>query len=83
MIHVTTWAKREAITSRPWLVLGKGPSFAHYREIDTSGYYTIGLNHVFGKPSHNLDSLATQFGSREKAIDAIGPATEYAVRNKI
>lgn len=31
---------------RPWLILGKGPSFAHLNEVDTSAYRLLGLNHV-------------------------------------
>ena len=31
---------------RPWLVLGKGPSFADRGRYDLTGFYTFGLNHV-------------------------------------
>jgi hypothetical protein len=31
---------------RPWLVLGKGPSFALAKDMDTSQFNTFGLNHV-------------------------------------
>lgn len=32
--------------SRPWLILGKGPSYSKRNQFDTSGYCTISLNHV-------------------------------------
>lgn len=32
--------------SRPWMVLGKGPSFARRGEVDLSSYHLLGLNHV-------------------------------------
>lgn len=39
------WIKSRDL-SRPWLILGKGPSFSRRHEFDTSGYHTLGLNHV-------------------------------------
>ena len=32
--------------SIPWLVLGKGPTFAQLCDFDTNGYHKFGLNHV-------------------------------------
>jgi len=32
--------------NRPWLILGKGPSFAKRKEQDLSSYHTMSLNHV-------------------------------------
>jgi len=40
------------------------------------------LNHVFGNARHKLGPLVEQFGSREKAIDAIKGAAEGAVKAK-
>lgn len=31
---------------RPWLILGKGPSFSRIVDINTNSYFTFGLNHV-------------------------------------
>lgn len=31
---------------KPWLLLGKGPSFSRVWDLDLSQYYTLGLNHV-------------------------------------
>jgi RHS repeat-associated protein len=41
------------------------------------------LNHVFGKPAHNLGNLLSRFGgSQEKAFSAIQKATESALRSQ-
>lgn len=32
--------------SKPWLVLGKGPSFSRRDEVDLADYHLLGLNHV-------------------------------------
>jgi hypothetical protein len=39
-------AHDEEWRQRPWLVLGKGPSFSLLDAMDTSVYHTFGLNHV-------------------------------------
>jgi hypothetical protein len=31
---------------QPWLILGKGPSFAKRNECDLKRFHTISLNHV-------------------------------------
>lgn len=33
-------------TDKPWLVLGKGPTFSRVWDINWNEYYTLGLNHV-------------------------------------
>lgn len=40
------FAAAPAHGSRPWLILGKGPSFTRLAEFDVSGYLTLSLNHV-------------------------------------
>ena len=41
------WAAEQPPRSRsPWLILGKGPSFAELERLDTSGLLRFGLNHV-------------------------------------
>jgi Glycosyl transferase family 8 len=41
------WFKEAGIDSRkPWLVLGKGPSFAKRNHYDLSLFYTLALNHA-------------------------------------
>jgi hypothetical protein len=38
--------KSDVNKSRPWLILGKGPSFSKRREFDLSPYHTLSLNHA-------------------------------------
>ena len=40
------------------------------------------LEHIFGNAEHNLESLVSEFGSREAAGNAIQQATEAAVRQQ-
>jgi hypothetical protein len=47
MIELLAWARAHpSLLSRPWLILGKGPSFARVREFDLAPYNLISLNHV-------------------------------------
>lgn len=46
MIDLMTWARSLEPDPRPWLVLGKGPTFARRHEFDLSGFRTMALNHV-------------------------------------
>lgn len=39
-------ADHEDLCGRPWLVLGKGPSFRMYNELDTKEFRKLSLNHV-------------------------------------
>jgi hypothetical protein len=63
MIELMEWARSEPLPSRPWLVVGKGPSFARVHEVDLSPYNLIALNHVVRElPVHvahfaDLDAL--------------------------
>jgi hypothetical protein len=46
MRHFLEWMADQAPSDRPWLILGKGPSFARRGEFDLSAYRTLALNHV-------------------------------------
>lgn len=49
--HITpffTWFKKENI-NKPWLVVGKGPSFDKINKVNLDDYSVIGLNHVMFK----------------------------------
>jgi hypothetical protein len=39
-------AARPELKAKPWLMLGKGPSFAKLGQYDTDGYAILSLNHV-------------------------------------
>jgi hypothetical protein len=40
------WLRAGARVDRPWLILGKGPTFAKLASFGPHGYSTLGLNHV-------------------------------------
>lgn len=40
---------QKSLTKRPWLIVGKGPSFADFGVIAPDSYSTFGLNHVVQK----------------------------------
>lgn len=40
------WSRAFDIQRKEWLILGKGPSYEHVRNICLSDYYTCSLNHV-------------------------------------
>jgi hypothetical protein len=46
MIDLRTWAETSGPGERPWLLLGKGPTFALHGQLDLSAYHLFGLNHV-------------------------------------
>ena len=56
---------------RPWLVFGKGPSFAKRTTIDPAAFYTLGLNHAVREQrvlvAHMVDL---------DVVDQCGPALE-------
>ena len=46
MEHFFDWSSRGRIAERPWLILGKGPSFSYRERFDLSSYALLSLNHV-------------------------------------
>jgi hypothetical protein len=46
MLDLTAWMRLHDLAARPWMILGKGPTFACHRQHDLSAYYLLGLNHV-------------------------------------
>jgi len=46
MIELAEWLTKVQFAARPWLLLGKGPTFARRGEFDLDGWNRIGLNHV-------------------------------------
>jgi len=43
---ITEWATRHDVAGHPWLILGKGPSYAKFANARTDGYRLLALNHV-------------------------------------
>ena len=46
MIDLAAWARAANLPDKPWLILGKGPSFGRHVEFDMAQFNTLGLNHV-------------------------------------
>ena len=46
MLDFFHWFEAKIDKRRPWLILGKGPSFSKRAQFDLSGYYTLSLNHA-------------------------------------
>lgn len=46
MIELLEWARKADLAPKPWLVLGKGPSFSRRSEFDLSAFNLLALNHV-------------------------------------
>lgn len=46
MLSVYQWFDEHRQRQRPWLILGKGPSFGLRDQVDLNTYSTIALNHV-------------------------------------
>lgn len=59
MLELTQWWRSMSFSDRPWIVLGKGPTFAAHRE-HVDRYHTLGLNHVVRElrvdVAHAIDS---------------------------
>jgi hypothetical protein len=50
---ITQWAQSFDVNERPWLILGKGPSYQHVGDIRLDDFYTCSLNHVVRE--HRVD----------------------------
>jgi hypothetical protein len=46
LIDLREWASRPDVLSRPWLILGKGPSFSRHVDFNLSRFNLLGLNDV-------------------------------------
>ena len=46
MIELRDWIQKSSFDDRPWLVLGKGPSFSRRAEFPLGEYNRLSLNHV-------------------------------------
>lgn len=43
---ILEWARGQGMADRPWLLLGKGPTYAKLRGVDASRFRLVSLNHV-------------------------------------
>lgn len=46
MIDIFTWTEQSRAKVRPWLILGKGPTFSFREQFDMREYITVALNHA-------------------------------------
>ena len=46
MIPLSEWIAATTFPDKPWLLLGKGPTFARVGDVDLEAYNVISLNHV-------------------------------------
>src|SRR5688572_2888580 len=46
MREIVQWSNEFKPGSKPWLIVGKGPTFQNSRDLDLSAYYVCSLNHV-------------------------------------
>ena len=43
---IIEWSRNRDMGAKPWLLLGKGPSYAKLKNVDASQFRLISLNHV-------------------------------------
>lgn len=46
MLTASEWARKHPVTSKPWLILGKGPTFRKYKPEFADTFNVLALNHV-------------------------------------
>jgi hypothetical protein len=51
---ITQWARSFDLNKKPWLILGKGPSYKHVENTHLDDFYTCSLNHVVREHSVDL-----------------------------
>jgi glycosyltransferase involved in cell wall biosynthesis len=49
MLHISELFKNNNFIDKPWIIIGKGPSFSKINEINIKDFYSFGLNHVITK----------------------------------
>lgn len=57
MIELKDWLSSKHFPEKPWLILGKGPTFAKLKEIDLTQYNTLSLNHVVRELKVNVSHI--------------------------
>ena len=83
------WFSEQAPAERPWLILGKGPSFSRRQEFDLSAYNVLTLNHVVrqqpARVAHMIDlDVAVDCGpALQDNADVVVLPWRPHVRNKV
>jgi len=54
MIELKDWISKQSFPNKPWLLLGKGPTFSRRGEFALNGFNTFALNHVVREESVDI-----------------------------
>jgi hypothetical protein len=54
IIELNDWLKASPCSDKPWMILGKGPTFSQVAQTDLTQYNTISLNHAVREVSVDL-----------------------------
>jgi hypothetical protein len=73
MLELTDWFRDRAFPAKPWLVLGKGPTFDRRREFDLGKYNLLALNHVIDELKVDVAHIID--------IDVVGDCSAALARN--
>lgn len=75
-----SWWQRnhEELLSKPWLIIGKGPTFSKISSIDTDQYLLFGLNHVIRQTKVTI-AHAIDIDVIEACKDVIEAQAQYVV----
>jgi hypothetical protein len=46
MLEFSQWIGRQELPSKPWLIVGQGPTFARHSKVDLAGYSVLGFDQV-------------------------------------
>ena len=73
MIELTEWFANAQLPARPWLVLGKGPTFDRRDRFDLTAYNRLSLNHVVNEVDVDVAHIID--------VDVVGDCAD-ALRNR-
>ena len=57
MIELKDWLTANHFPDKPWLILGKGPTFAKLNQVNLAQYNTLSLNHVVRELKVNVSHI--------------------------
>jgi hypothetical protein len=79
MQELSEWvATRPFDSDTPWLMLGKGPTFSRFDDLDTSGYLKITLNHVVQRVDADIAHLV-DLDVLEDCADRLASGARYVI----
>jgi len=75
---ILQWARSFDVKGKPWLILGKGPSYQYIRESNFNDFYTCSLNHVVREHAVDLAHII-DIDVVSDCAEAIGGNAKYLV----